>query len=474
MTTIQQAPHIANVRMNPNLTPLPTSTGKEQITANNLNVQDVKSLTSDFTAASGKPQLAAPLVGISHDDMSTQLNDLSNPENTARLDDLRIAMSITPEGLKQALNHVLQREIAATSESAGNRVLLDALMADDVEQRNLTAAAQTMLSSSLLKETQAVQLGEESLDNIAESKDSVKESRFIGIQTNDMMRFMLSMLRQVMAEINISERRINSMFTTLSADMTEKAAESTIREGKEIFNGAIAGFATSLGIAGAGAAFQGRGLSKQNQVVNKHLKPANIDRAQAQSMARNLHKMDAPTLAKANDANNFMEIGGHRIDIGAKQTPAVKGNSSSDVTAKPSQVETTKPSQVETATLAEQTNAKQANIKSINDVQNRAELHGQEYDRKTNKYRTQGSIAEQMSRMSDNAGQLANNSNLSAVKESEADKMIQNSTAEVARSIASDKEKQIDRSQEAIKEMRQHMSNMRDSTIRTNQSLIKG
>lgn len=34
-------------------------------------------------------------------------------------------------------------------------------MADDVEQRNLTAAAQTMLSSSLLKETQAVQLGEE-------------------------------------------------------------------------------------------------------------------------------------------------------------------------------------------------------------------------------------------------------------------------------------------------------------------------
>lgn len=70
------------------------------------------------------------------------------------------------------------------------------------------------------------------------------------------------------------------MFTTLSADMTEKAAESTIREGKEIFNGAIAGSPHHWGLRGLVLLFQGRGLSKQNQVVNKHLKPTNIDRAQ--------------------------------------------------------------------------------------------------------------------------------------------------------------------------------------------------
>ncbi|WP_019211421.1 IpaC/SipC family type III secretion system effector [Yersinia massiliensis] len=498
-------------------------------------------MTSGFSAAGGKPQLTAPLVGIDHGQMLTQLGELDNPDNAARLDDLRIAMSITPEGLKQALTQVLQREMAATDESAGNRVLIDALMTDDVEQRNLTAAAQTMLSGSLLKEMQAAQLDEKGLDNIAESKDSVKESRFIGIQTNDMMRFMLSMLRQVMAEINISERRINSMFATLSANMTEKAAESTIREGKEIFKGAIMGFATSIAIVGAGAAFQGRGLSKQNQAVNKHLKPANLDRAQVQTMTRNLHKIDAPAPAKintgakpaptpapaapakandasnvvmidgmrvntgakpaavpsptaapakANDASNVVMIDGMRVNIGAKPTPivtttpspVVKTTSAPDMKAtsapdtKPTSAPDTetKLSQASTPTPAEQAVSKQANLKTIQDVSIRAELNGQAYDQKTNKYRTQSSVAEQMTRMSDNAGQLANNSNLSAVKETEADKMIQNSTAEVARGIASDKEKQIERSQEAVKEMRQHISAMRDSTVRTNQSLVKG
>lgn len=494
MTTIQQAHHFANVKMSPNVAPLPTtSTGKEQITANKLNLQDVNLLNSDFTAAGGKPQLTAPLVGIDHGQMLTQLSELDNPENAARLDDLRIAMSITPEGLKQALTHVLQREMATTNESAGNRVLLDALMTDDVEQRHLVAAAQTMLSGSLLKEMQAVQLGQEGIDSTVESNDSVRESRFIGIQTNDMMRFMLSMLRQVMAEIDISERRINSMFTMLSADMTEKAAESTIREGKEIFKGAVMGFTTSMAIVGAGAAFQGRGLSKQNQVVNKHLKPANIDRAQVQTMTRNLNKLDAPAPAKintgmksapapapapapakANDATNVVMIGGQRINIGAKPTPIVATTSAPAAKATSAPDMETKLSQAATPTSAEQAASKQADLKIIQDVNTRAELNGQAYDQKTNKYRTQSSIAEQMSRMSDNAGQLANNSNLSAVKETEADKMIQNSTAEVARSIASDKEKQIERSQEAVKEMRQHISAMRDATVRTNQTLVKG
>ncbi|WP_145932172.1 IpaC/SipC family type III secretion system effector [Yersinia bercovieri] len=442
MTTIQQAQNFSGVRINPNLAPLPKSIETEQNTTTKLNVHDVNPLITDFTSIGGKPQLATPLAGINYDQMLAQIGELEDPDNAERLDDLRIALSITPEGLKQAITTVIQREVAVTKESAGNRALLDALATDDVEQRHLAVAVQSTLLSSLLKETQVVQSRESSLDNNVESKDSVNQSRYTGIQTSSMMSFLFSMLRQVMAELNISERRINSMFATLSADMTEKAAESTIREGKEIFKGAIMGFSTSMAIVGLGAGFQARGLAKQNQVVNKHLKPANIDRAQVQSLSRNLNKTNLSV--KANDTPQLMGVDGKPI----KQ--AAMPNS------------------------AEQANASQAEMKSIHEAQSRAELHGQEYDRKTNKYRTNNSIVEQVSRMSDNAGQLTNNSNLVNVKEAEADRMIQNTASEVARGIANDKEKQIEKSQESMKEIRQHISAMRDSTIRTNQSLIKG
>ncbi|WP_145573816.1 IpaC/SipC family type III secretion system effector [Yersinia mollaretii] len=467
MSIIQQATKSFDISMIQNVAPLSKSIEAAQVTTSKLNLQDVNPFVTDFTSAGGKPQLAAPLTPMNLEQMLVQLDELEDPDNAERLDDLRTALSITPEGLKQALTTVIQREVAATEESAGNRALLDALATDDVEQRNLAAAAQTMLSGSLLKEMQSAQSGESVADSKVESEASVKESRFIGIQTSDMMRFLLSMLREVMAEINISERRINGMFATLSANMTEKAAESTIREGKEIFKSALIGFATSMAITTAGTAFQARGLVKQTQAVNKHLKPANLDKAQAQSLSRNLNKTTTTTTtttsAKVNEAPQSITLGGQRINLGGKQVKQA---------ATPTATEQVK--QAATPTATEQANSKKADIKSIDDVNNRAELHQQAYDQKTNKYRTQTGIAEQMSRMSDNAGQVANTSNLSEVKGAEADKMIQNTASEVARGIASDKEKQIDRSSDAVKEMRQHITEMHASTVRTNQSLVKG
>ncbi|WP_145520446.1 IpaC/SipC family type III secretion system effector [Yersinia mollaretii] len=465
MSTIQQAQNFSGVRVNLNQTqaPQPKSIEAAQVTTSKLNLQDVNPQTTDLTSAGGKPQLAAPMNAINYDQMLAQLGELEDPDNAERLDDLRIALSITPEGLKQALTTVIQREVAATEVSTGNRALLDALATDGVAQQYFALAAQSILLGSLQKEIESAQPGESVADSKVESETSVKESRFIGIQTSDMMRFMLSMLREVMAEINISERRINGMFATLSANMTEKAAESTIREGKEIFKSALIGFATSMAITTAGTAFQARGLVKQNQAVNKHLKPANIDKAQAQSLSRNLNKTTTSTTstAPANEAPKFITLNGQRINVGGK--PPVK-----------QAVTPTATEQLKQPTVTEQANSKKADIKSIDDVNNRAELHGQAYEQKTNKYRTQTSIAEQMSRMSDNAGQVANTSNMSEVKGAEADKMIQNSASEVARGIASDKEKQIDRSSDAIKEMRQHITEMHASTVRTNQSLIKG
>lgn len=451
MNTIQQAAKPVDIRMLQSLAPQPKSIEAAQVTTSKLNLQDVNPLTTDFTSAGGKPQLAAPMNAINHDQMLTQLDELEDPDNAERLDDLRIALALTPEGLKQALTTVIQREVAATEESAGNRALLDALTTDDVAQRHFVAAAQTILSGSLQKEMESAQSGESVADSKVESEASVKESRFIGIQTSDMMSFLLSMLREVMAEINISERRINGMFATLSANMTEKAAESTIREGKEIFKSAVIGFATSMAITTAGTAFQARGIVKQNQAVNKHLKPANLDKAQAQSLSRNLEKTTTTTTAKANEAPQSIKLDGQRMELGGKQVK-----------------------QAATPTATEQANSQQADMKSIDDISNRAKLHKQEYKQKTSKYQTQSGIAQQISHMSDNAGQVANTSNMSEVKGAEADKMIQNTASEVARGIASDKEKQIDKSSDAVKEMRQHITEMHVSTVRTNQSLVKG
>lgn len=440
MSTIQQTQSNSNIFLNPNLAPLPASIGAEPNTTSKLGLHDVKAASSDAANVAAKPQLMVPQTAINHDQMLAQLDGLETLGNTTNLDDLPVTSLPVAAKFQQALTTVLQREEAKIDKSASNRALFDALATDDVEQRNLASAAQMMLGSTLLKEANTVGTGLEEGNAKIESADAAKESKFVGIQTNNMMRFMLSMLRQVMAELNISERRINSMFASLSAEMTQKAADSTIREGQQIYHSAVIGFATSMAITTVGTGLQAGGLFKQSQAVKNHLKPANQHGADARKLTLEMN-----------------QTGGSAKGV-IKRT----GADGQELV------------QAATPSKAEQAQFKQQQQQRVNEAQTEADLHTQKYDQQTNKYRTLGGITEQMSRMSDNAGQLVNASNMSEVKQAEADKMIQNSAAEVARGIASDKERQIDNSAEAVKEMRQHISSMRDSTLRTNQSLVKG
>lgn len=440
MTTIQQTPNHFSININPNLAPLPTSIGAEQNSASKLSLHDVKSATSDSVNVAAKPQLMVPQTAINHDQMLAQLDGLESQGNTTSLDDLPGTSLPVAAKFQQALTTVLQREEAKLEKSSSNRALFDALATDDVEQRNLASAAQMMLGGALLKEANTVGMGLEEGNTKIESADSAKQRKFVGIQTNDMMRFMLSMLRQVMAELNVTERRINSMFASLSAEMTQKAADSTIREGQQIYHSAVIGFATSMAITTVGTGLQAGGLFKQNQAVKNHLKPANQHGADAKKLSLEMHQ------------------------TGGSAKGSVSRTGPDGQTLK----------QVATPSKAEQAQFKQQQQQRVNEAQVEADLHTQKYDQQTNKYRTLNGITEQMSRMSDNAGQLVNASNMTEVKQAEADKMIQNSAAEVARGIASDKERQIDKSTETMKEIRQHISSMRDSTVRTNQSLVKG
>ncbi|MFI0489786.1 MAG: IpaC/SipC family type III secretion system effector [Yersinia sp. (in: enterobacteria)] len=447
MTTIQQTLNFSGVRTHPNFALPPISIVAEKNTTSKLGVFDIKPVSSDFTCAAGKPQLMVPPVALNHELMLTQLDGLDNLKNTESLEDLRIAFLTAPAGSKQAittlqqvLTQVLQREKATTETSVGNRTLLDALEMDDEEQRNLASAALMLLGGALLKETHSVGMAREEENDKVESSGSAKQREFVGIQTNDMMRFLLSMLRQVMAELNISERRINSMFAALSADMIEKAAESTIREGQQIYHSAVIGFATSMAITGVGTGLQAGGLFKQSQAVKNHLKPANQ------------HSADARQLSL--------------------QTRQTSGSDKASISRTGPNGQVLK--QVTTPSKAEQVQFKRQQQERVNEAQSEADLHMQKYDQQTAKYRTLSGVTEQMTRMSDNAGQLANASNMTQVKEAEADKMMQNSLADVARGIANDKEKQIEKSSEAVKEIRGHVSSLHESTVRAIQSIVKG
>ncbi|HDL8511729.1 TPA: IpaC/SipC family type III secretion system effector [Yersinia enterocolitica] len=443
MTTIQQATTFTAPKIDPNFAQLLTSVGAEQNTPNKLGLHDLKSANTNFTSGAGKPQLSAPKTTADYAQMLMQLQSLEGletPENTELQNDLRIALTTTPEGFRQALTTVLQREDANSEMSAGDRVLLDALLADDTEQRNLAAAAQLMLAGSILKEANAVQMSQKGEDYKVESPDSAKQHEFIGFQTNETMRFMFSMLRKVLAELNISERRTHSMLAALSAEMTQMAADSTIREGKEIYHSAVIGFATAMVITGVGVGLQAGGLFKQSQAVKNHLKPSNQHSADAKQLALQMNQVEAP--AKVAISRTGAD--------GQKMTQA------------------TAPNKVEQAQI------KQQQQQRVAEAEDAADLHKQKYNQQTDKYQAMGRIVDQATRMSDNAAQVSSASNQLAVKQAEADKSIQANVADTARSAANDTEKQMDQTKQYLEEIKKILNSIMESTTRANQAIVKG
>ncbi|HHJ0101570.1 TPA: IpaC/SipC family type III secretion system effector [Yersinia enterocolitica] len=443
MTTIQQATTFTAPKIDPNFAQLLTSVGAEQNTPNKLGLHDLKSANTNFTSGAGKPQLSAPKTTADYAQMLMQLQSLEGletPENTELQNDLRIALTTTPEGFRQALTTVLQREDANSEMSAGDRVLLDALLADDTEQRNLAAAAQLMLAGSILKEANAVQMSQKGEDYKVESPDSAKQHEFIGFQTNETMRFMFSMLRKVLAELNISERRTHSMLAALSAEMTQMAADSTIREGKEIYHSAVIGFATAMVITGVGVGLQAGGLFKQSQAVKNHLKPSNQHSADAKQLALQMNQVEAP--AKVAISRTGAD--------GQKMTQATAPNK------------------------AEQAQIKQQQQQRVAEAEDAADLHKQKYNQQTDKYQAMGRIVDQATRMSDNAAQVSSASNQLAVKQAEADKSIQANVADTARSAANDTEKQMDQTKQYLEEIKKILNSIMESTTRANQAIVKG
>ncbi|WP_272521890.1 IpaC/SipC family type III secretion system effector [Providencia sp. PROV202] len=383
-----------------------------------------------------KPILPVPTSTMTKPQIHAALSKLGEVEKNTLLSDLSGFIQITPEQAQHAVEKVFTEESKTL-----NQVLANNQQLDETDYKQIALAIQVIIGSSffntLLQNSNVIDSDKKSVKSI----EGVKEQQFVGIISSDIMLELLKIVRKVVAELNISDRRISADFLTLNAKMVEAAADSTIKEGKEMFNGALTGFFTSLAITAAGTAFQARGLHKQNQSIKHNLVKAN----QNGSAADRLNELNASALSSPK--NNSLELktkDGVKVELADQATPA------------------------------QQALANQRGTEAAQRTNKLGLAERDEHERVMNKTRTQIGIAEQGSRMSDNAGQMVTSANQVNVKSEEANKMTQQSVADMARTVSADKDKQVDKSLDLVKQMIEYLREIRESQLRTFQSMVRG
>ncbi|MHA0902011.1 hypothetical protein [Enterobacter ludwigii] len=418
--------------------PLPDTQKAKETEGHQLIVNDIK-LDSEMMLHSDAeiPRLAYPQTAPDYAYVMGQLNTPELSVKLETLDALAIFHSLTPERAMGTVRSVVQREIV-TATKTEDRVRAEGLINDDEELLYLAATVQVMLGGSLNNQIKASHQEQVAINDKVDSRDNVKELDFIGIQTDETMQFLLTMLRKIMAEINVAERRINAMFSELYASASELTAKATITEGERLLRGALISSSIAFAITGASAGVQARGLHKQNNLVKNELTQANKQK----DLVIDLKE-------KGPDFNN------------SKIQEILRGNDGQKLTP-------------QSLTPKAEKKIDALHQLSINKVEHRGNVLGNEYDYKTNNARTKNSIAESVGRNSDQAANVANMANMTSVKEAEAERTIQNTAAEVSKSVSNDKEKQIEKAQDMFKQMREILNQQRDSTFRMMQALVKG
>ncbi|HHE6470578.1 TPA: type III secretion target, IpaC/SipC family protein [Providencia rettgeri] len=402
-----------------------------------VQLNDVHTMASESELVMDKPSLKIAQFSMHDGQMLADISALTSSDKLATLDDLHAFRMLTPENIQQAIGKVLTEEKSHIEQLVG-----DAQLPDEADLKQMSQAIQVLIASSFFKGSLEGNIDGNEIKEGQKSIDGVKSSTFVGIISNDLMMELSKIIRKVMTEINISDRRISADFLQLNAKMVQASADSTIREGKEVFKGAMMGFFTSLAITAAGSAFQARGLRQQHQFIKNNLIPGNknligasklsglngkLGADSAQPKILSLPGKDGSTIKMSNQATqNQKNIAQQRIDEAASRTKSLG--------------------------LSEH----------------------EKHDQVMNKSRVQMGIADQASRMSDNAGQLATSSNQVNVKSAEADKTIEQSTADIARTVSGDKDKQIDKSQDLVKQMQEHLREIREGNLRTMQSMVRG
>ncbi len=444
MTTITQPIHSPILsKLNNNSDLIPTSTVKGN--ANTSSLEPINNLVlPGLNVDSGglnieKPKLTESNTDLGIEQLTHLLGPLSSIENIELLGDIRSFLSLTPEKIQTVFTKVLTEE-----QSNIAQVVKNAQLPDEVEMKQIAQAFQVVLASSFFREVLNNQSVIDIGKNEVKSVGDARKSEFIGIMSSDILVELVKIIRKVMAEINISDRRISANFLMLNAKMVEAAAESTIKEGKEMFSGAMMGFFTSLAISSASAAFQAKSLRTQNQSIKNNLASANQNTSAADRLGElNVNTVSSPMTSKA---NSLLLKG--------------KDGTSMSLTDQP--------------TVSQQALSNQRGAEAAQRTNKLGLAESQEHERIMNKTRVKMGVAEQGGRLSDNAGQMATAANQVNVKAEEANKMTQQSVADVARSVSADKDKQVDKGLDTVKQMLEQLREIRESQLRTFQSVTRG
>lgn len=318
--------------------------------------------------------------------------------------------------------------------------LMNALAHLDLEETEKVAALSNISHPKVANELYSI--FENAEHKAIEGAGTVKKREFIGIMSSDIIVELSKLIRKVAAEINISDRQISAAFNILSGKMVEAAAASTIKEGKKMMEGALINFGVSLGVSGAGAAFQAKSLHTQNKSINTNLKMG---------------------INNINTGNKLSQVNGQTSGLtGKTNNTLIKGKDGSVIE------------------LMDQATAGQKSLMTKN-AQNAADstkAYGQNQVNEHNNIATKESvkrgIAEQGARLSDSAGNMAASTSQADAKAESANAMIEQETSSAARKVSENADKTISESSELLKKMNEVLRDVRDSKIRTFQAAIRG
>lgn len=401
-----------------------------------VTVQEIDLLAKQISTEKIELTEAIAIKDINVEHILEALTLLGASERMALLGDVHQFITITPEKMQQLVAKVLAEEI-----NISEQAFQTAQLPDEIEIKQIGLAVQVILGSSLLKDAfNNSQSNVELKENEIKSTGELKSNQFIGIISSDILLALSSIVRKVLSELNISDRRISADFLSLNAKMVEAAADSTIKEGEKAFYSSLAGFCTSFTVSLGSGLVQAKSLHTQLKSTNTNLVKAN----QNSALTDNLKALSQ---SGASTKNNTISLKG-------------KDGSSIDMVDSPSSTQ---------KNLVNQRNAESAQ------KTNKLGLaESQEHDRIVNKSRTYSSIAEQGGRLSDNAGQMVTSGTQISVKEEEANKMKQQATADIARTISADKDKQVDKDKDLVKQMSEYLREIREANLRTFQSVVRG
>lgn len=317
------------------------------------------------------------------------------------------------------------------------------LLADPDFSRKVAGAlaAMGMTPQALKAESLTVQNAPDNIEKKGQSIDTVKANNLVGFQTEDLILVLMSLLSKIRESVDKGDRQLHSRFAELSANMSEKAAQSTINEGKQQMIGAVIGFAIGGLIASAGTMTQLKGLSKQNKAINSDLKQVHTSNNKASELKQNMNM-------------GARDVSGSKTTIQGKDNKALKVS------------EEINPAQKEFRTQEHQA----AELK----LQQQANAHQMSFDIKTHKAQKIEAAGQAVSRMSDNSNQMVTGVNGMAVKNIEAQKMTEDTAAGTLKNVAQDKEKQIDKTSDLLKTIRETLNGMQNDRNATIRAMIRG